>query len=415
MKPCDFYLCYLKALSKPELNLVHAYWWFGDTLDEYKYQKNNVSFSGGNIAIPNLFSNIGKYVYIASKFLSCSVCGDKFKASSRSQLQKLLDKKPEKCSSCLKGEINEVATEMLDRLEACLPDFNFPIVENNISFNYLDALFTFIILSEDFDYATGRISHPDDLNFTGSHAHDMQIFSDLLSKNIIYEIDENLFTKNSFYEQDVKYLRKSYSNLNRENRDKYDDINSKIPKPGYYIAKPDQFEGYSILMYFLYEDILNKEVSLDDIKLLEELVNKTLLHKAYQLIPIVEADFRITIERSLRLETILLYGVKHFLLNQVFNVFYFQGRQTAADIHSKLSIYRKVHEKIYIENVEKRMNKLENNILEKRYIKYLPSNMIDSKVEIFSSRYFLGDVMSWANLSGNEVVKRWANAHGNND
>ena len=54
MKPSDFYLCYLKALSKPELNLVHAYWWFGDTLDEYKYKTNNVRFSGGNIAIPNL-------------------------------------------------------------------------------------------------------------------------------------------------------------------------------------------------------------------------------------------------------------------------------------------------------------------------------------------------------------------------
>lgn len=415
MKPSDFYLCYLKALSKPELNLVHAYWWFGDTLDEYKYKTNNVRFSGGNIAIPNLFSNIGKYVYIASKFLSCSVCGDKFKASSRSQLQKLLDKKPEKCSICLKGEINEVASEFLGRLEESLSELNLPTVENNISFNYLDALFTFIILSEDFDYATGRISHPDDLNFTGSHAHDMQIFSDLLSKNIIYEIDENLFTKNSFYEQDVKYLRKNYSNLNRENRDKYDDINLKIPKPGYYIAKLDQFEDYSILMYFLYEDILNKEIGLDDIKLLEELVNKTLLHKAYQLIPIVEADHRIAIERNLRLETILLHGVKHFLLNQVFNIFYFQGRLTAADIHSRPSIYRKVHEKIYIKNVENHLNKLESIEEEKRYKKHLPTNMIDSKLEIFSSRYFLGDVMSWANLSGKEVVKRWVNAHGNTD
>ena len=228
MKPSDFYLCYLKELSEQELSLVHDYWEFGDTLDAYKYKTNDFRF-GRRSVILNISNNIGKYVQVASKHLGCSICGDKFKASSRSQLQKLLDKRPEKCSSCVKGEINEVATDILERLEGCLSEFSFPIIKNNVSFNYMDALFTFIILNEDFNEATGRIYHLDNLNFTGSYEHDTQIFIDLLSKNIIYEIGENLFPENSFFEQDVKYLRKNYSNLNDENLDNYNDFNLRVP------------------------------------------------------------------------------------------------------------------------------------------------------------------------------------------
>jgi hypothetical protein len=409
MNPSNFYLCYLKQdISEKELETVHAYWEFNRTVGEFKYKTSDYRFNKGNKAIPNISSNIGKYVFIASNSnLSCSACDQKYTASSRSKLKRLLESIPSKCNACFAIEINAEASDVLMRAESVVRNFQIPSNEHYQTYSYIDALFLLILLSECVDHNTGRVESIDGLNLTGSYEDDVAIIESLAKKNILFECGVDLAGSN-FCEVDVYYLQRYYTLLNVENKGKYDDLISNMPVSGFYIVKPDHFEDCSIFMHYIFDAFLSKSITLDDLQMLEEMVYTVLKNKAYQLLPIVESDNRIVVERGLSLDKVLKHAVRHLTLPQVFNLLHFQGGEVAKYLHRKELPPNSLHsQRLFAKFVETRINKLLEDTSKGRFTRYLPKDMVSSRLETFSAAYFLDEQLSWDSLTGQAIFRTW--------
>jgi len=65
-----------------------------------------------------------------------------------------------------------------------------------------------------------------------------------------------------------------------------------------------------------------------------------------------------------------------------------------------------IQNKLYCKYIEEYINYLDKNN-KTPYQKRLPDYMTGSKIEFFSSHYILGDLISWSNLSGDDIIERW--------
>ena len=55
------------------------------------------------------------------------------------------------------------------------------------------------------------------------------------------------------------------------------------------------------------------------------------------------------------------------------------------------------------------MNYLEKNNKSTYEIK-IPNTVIGSSIEYFSSYFIMGELVSWTELSGNEIISKWINS-----
>ncbi|CAM3797304.1 hypothetical protein [Rheinheimera salexigens] len=418
----NFYLCFTAAndINCQKVNLALEYWEVNFDTQPIKHHNNakELAEQKGYKNATELLNEIKKYTSVVFNCANtvCPSCKKpSFVYSRTQQMQLIRQKSAPRCSECEINKRNTELAEIVNLLDKKIEEFKFPDVSFSslINLDYLTKV-TFLawILDKEFQPYQNINLTREEVNLTGSESLDVKILNELSEKKLIHLVPQ---------EQSAELLLISHAqsliHSNQENTDKLlakkiVNYQSIIPRPGLYLILPEDFLSMENYIERLLEDVLSTQLSTTDIQRIEELVLNNRLEIAYQLLNLTIAKHKISIDQNIKLDSVLTKLVREYSIKTVFNILDYQAKLTAAYLYSNRNVSYHIRPTIFCKKIESYMNYLEtNNKLS--FQKNLPDNFVGSSLEYFSSYYILGQLISWCNLSGNEIISKWINSSSN--
>jgi hypothetical protein len=411
MPDTNFYLCYENTPNQSEEFLLHKFWMLEDGT-KYKFKYNICELQGilgfKNARYVSNFVKTNCFISSNATTHNCDYCKKKFCARNRSEFIKFVKSPPRFCENCYEIQINAIALEKIDLLEASeylsSPDF---IIQD---LSYLEQISLLIMLSElDITHGKASVFIQDELNLTGVYEFDIDLLSALLRKNAIYYIDEKdydpptLVQEINFYE--IQYGQYLYPHVLHALTLQQ----QKFKKPGVYFSTPANFNNLDEVKDYLFEQINNAELTLFDVEKMSEFIITSLVDKAYQLVNEVKYRHNISVEMKMKLDTVITRLVNNYSLSVAYSMLDYQAMRVSAQYNATPYMPSYVKDKLLAKLVEEHMSKLEtyNNI---PYVKKLPFHILSSRIEDFVSYYIFAGQLSWSSLSGDEIIEKWLNS-----
>ncbi|MGZ7068785.1 MAG: hypothetical protein ACXVHT_10805 [Methanobacterium sp.] len=412
MTETKYYICYENSLKQDEAELLHKYWLLDQSSENiYRYKVQDLI----GILNFNKESAVTKFVkgncFISSnsQTFNCTSCQVKFNANCRTELNNLIKRLPKVCDNCKKEEVNLIALEKINILESSIqqpifPEFSY---EDLQTLNYVEKIALFVMFSEMNVSENEPINFSEgELNLTGAPDIDKDILSSLFNKKAIYVIKDEDYNNLPLLIEMTEYIYKNKKHLNSDNINLLNLFLSGLYEPGVYFLKPTDSPSFEDFLNQLFEEISNYFITKKDIEILSDIITSILLYQSYHLVNEAKQEHKIPIDMNMKLDIVLTSLVKKYPMPVVFNILNYQAKNVAAKLYSNTAMPSYIQNKLYCKYIEEYINYLDKNN-KIPYQKKLPDYMTGSKIEYFSSHYILGDLISWASLSGDDIIERW--------
>lgn len=343
----------------------------------------------------------------------CPSCGKPSFAKTRAeQLQLIRQSSPVECAECRKNSLNAELAEILSNLEKVNIDSQFPVIsQSNLKeLSYLTkTIFLSWLLDKEFKPFKRINLTREEVNLTGSDSFDEKILTELLKLNIIHIVQEDELNQLPDLRYGQELINKNYYDLYPTLIAEFEFNYQRIPKPGLYIILPSDLNTIEDYLTHLQNEVFNAHLSTADLQAIEELVTTNRLDISYLLLNEAKNTHKIPVDENMKLDSVLTKLIREYPIKVAFNIINYQAKQTAAELYSQTSMPSYIQSKILCKKIEEYMNYLEKNNKSTYEIK-LPNSVIGSSIEYFSSYFIMGELVSWTELSGNEIVSKWINS-----
>ncbi len=415
----NFYICFTnkEKIKTEKINLAIHYWELDNNPKniKHRYKVNELVKNFDYNTTTELSSEIRQLTFIGfnCENTKCPSCGKPSIINTRTDHLKLIRQSdPTECPECKKDHLNAKLAEILSSLEKIKIDSQFPeISKSNVQeLSYLTkTIFLSWLLDKEFrPYEKINLTR-EEVNLTGSDSFDERILTELLEMNIIHLVQEDELNQLPALKYGRALINRNYYDLYPSLVAEFESNSQKIPKPGLYIILPHELNSMEDYIVYLQNEVLNAHLSSTDLQTIEELVISNRLDVSYLLLNESKNKHKIPVDKNQRLDSVLTKLIREYPIKMAFNIINYQAKQTAADLYSQPSMPSYIQSKILCKKIEEYMNYLEKNN-KSTYEINLPNSVIGSSIEYFSSYFIMGELVSWTELSGNEIISKWINS-----
>lgn len=405
-------ICYPADVSDDEVSALNDYWRecsYSEVGFHYKmyvvkerYEKTNAR---------SIHYLVTRSTYLPRDRLeafTCEDCGVGCPATNRKDFE-LRKKAGElvKCADCHAFAQQQIATEsrrILDEFRA----------ENFQPYPYLDdmgfieslAMLTLLSAHENDDHFLGDSANA--VTVTGVPSVDHKLLQALVSsKALIHlvELPEQVVRANDVIYGDDYQL--TYDDSHRQ-PSAYRNLSS--ISAGVYLNAlyGDQPLNIPFIISRLYENVACGAVSLGDVERLRQLVIASQVKKLYGLVLDISKEYRLRIENSPILQSLLGHLASNYPPNKLLFTFHIKARDTITYIH-KHSIYPEAAKNCFSKFVGSYIQYIEDKGYELSRTWNTPASMSVEPLEAIFSKIFLDDHFNWDGLSAKDVVALWLN------
>lgn len=235
------------------------------------------------------------------------------------------------------------------------------------------------------------------------------IEKDYISINI--PDDEEFFIKFKKL-QDLYSLHGEYLDINAKNE--IVDFSNYLL--GVLFILPEQFDTRDDFIEWLYEEIINHKLNIDDCKSIENFITNQRLHEIYVLFDYVKSKKNIPVKKNNALEFNLIRMLRKYNLREILAIFNLQAKLTTARLYEleKSNEVGAKFSKFYIfsNKISAYLDHLESNNTRPKFEANLPEDWIYSEVEMFVNNYIIATNEKWDKFTTEEILALWVKSVG---
>lgn len=415
----NFYICFTnkEKIKTEQIDLAIHYWELDNNPKniKHRYKVNELVKIFNYKTTTELSSEIRQLTFIGfnCKNTKCPSCGKPSIINTRTDHLKLVRQSdPTECPECKKDHLNAELAEILSSLEKIKIDSKFPEISQSTvqELSYLTkTIFLSWLLDKEFKpYEKINLTR-EEVNLTGSDSFDEKVLTELLQLNIIHLVQEDELNQLPALKYGRALINRNYYDLYPSLIAEFESNSQKIPKPGLYIILPHELKNMEDYIAHLQNEVLNAQLSSTDLQAIEDLVINNRLDVSYLLLNEAKNKHKIPVDENTKLDSVLTKLIREYPIKVAFNIINYQAKLTAADLYSQPSMPSYIQSKILCKKIEEYMNYLEKNN-KSTYEINIPNTVIGSSIEYFSSYFIMGELVSWTELSGNEIISKWINS-----
>lgn len=414
----ELMVCYLKLVNDEEAKLITRYW---DLIEgggfDYKFKIVELVEDYKFTSSEALHKFISKYCFIAStaKRHRCKECNSQFVASTRKALKELPDVvSPWRCSKCSENSINLKARELLDHLVSITTSNPKEGVEwsriQGLSYVNKIALLCLLLEVNPNVGAVLRTRNWEPI-LTGSASLDGRIIEELVGVGAIHDRSIKFADRSRDIESARLYFFENWSRINDDIFKDYLAWREGFDHAGAEILIPPCFEDVSDYQKALLKDFSQHKVSVRDAESIEDFVIAVRLEQAYMVLKNLIRTYNVHVQMNVPLESLLIELVTNFSLGQVYGVLRGQVSKIAVAFHRNARVSQHV-----------KNNRLQNGLRnffsdyskspKEPASRKLPSYIVESHMEYFTSNYICGESSGWQGASAKNVIAKLLNGGG---
>jgi hypothetical protein len=265
------------------------------------------------------------------------------------------------------------------------------------------------------------------LGLTLSHEVDSQIINSLSTKHLIFEFFEEEYAQ--ITSNDYPYRNSSFPLFVHDSRfifgfEHADKelvkkllilFRTRLPKYGIHVLLPRNYHNFLTYRLDIEAQLNNYKMKLDDIKSIQSFIIQQRLDIAYMMVNSVSKFFKLNIEPSVKLDSVLIGLIKNHSIEEVNYITFKNASESKHYLDFINSDFNKYGKKfLFTKNLERTLDFLDGKDFQLFKTK-LPKFMKDSKLEI----YFNSNVAkknpnepgTWQSLSVNEIIALWINSY----
>jgi hypothetical protein len=397
-------ICYLKAFSNEELEAVNKYW----EID----LENESRFALSVQAINSLFPDIknpailaysySEFVFTHEKYI-CPECGKHPRVTNRTKYTLGVKARTKICKVCTDAAIElekKRNRDILDTYKASLFEKYYDLAD----LTYVEKISLFLILNSYYNEDKPLSITNENLDLSGSQDSDSKLFVDLAQKGCLVIVNDLPEDVQEAYDAIYgRYSRLHYDN--GYNRSRYSETRSLAH--GIYFNMPKQIEDISQVRSELYSHICASKISTAEIQQITQLVEDIRLANLYECIDWLEQEeFRIPIERSMKLDSLLKFVSKSYSLDKTYYSLWYHARETGAYIQ-KIGSRDFKTPKYFGKFLSDYFTKVKAKGWELKFTRSLPMDVNTSAIESLICELYFDDEFNWVSLTTAEIVSTW--------
>jgi len=399
-------ICYTQPLEMEELQVVNKYWEISssDSL-EFSMKVDDIRALFPEIGMPSSFvSKNSEFVITDNKF-ACSKCEKMPRVSNRKNYLTTLKSVNTLCSDCKteEAELEQKRNiDILDNYKVSLFEKDYDLAD----LTYIEKLNLFLILSSYYNDDKPLSITNENLDLSGSQDFDSKLFVEMNNKGCLVIVnnlpDEVQDAHDAIY---GSFSRLQYDKNHRYNRTIAAEPGELIK--GIYFNMPKQIEDISQVRSELYSHICASKISTSEIQQITQLVEDIRLANLYDCINwLGQEEFKIPIEKSMKLDSLLKFISKSHPLDKVYYSMWYQARETAAYIHKTGSKDFKTP-KLFGKFLSDFFTRVKTKGWELKCTRNLPMGVNISAIESLSCELYFDDEFNWVSLTTAEIVSKW--------
>lgn len=179
---------------------------------------------------------------------------------------------------------------------------------------------------------------------------------------------------------------------------------------------PEQFDTREDFIEWLYEEIINHKLNIDDCKSIEKFIINKRLHEVYVLFDSVKSKKNIPVKKNNALEFNLIRMLGKYNLREILAIFNLQAKFTTARLYEleKSDEVSAKFSKFYIfsNKISAYLDHLESNNTRPKFEVNLPEDWIYSEVEMFVNNYIIATNEKWDKFTTEEILELWVKSVG---
>lgn len=406
-------ICYPADANETEISAIDDYWLQSENSPTgfmYTLKEINERYQGREIRpISYLVKESCFLPHSMQSAFSCEDCMQKKPATSRTNYsQRTKSKAAMICGECEALRRQRVRSEARQVIEKYKAD-NFqtqPYYIDALGFEESLALLALLSNHADEGYFIGE--SPDDITITGVPSLDHQLFQALVDKKALIHIDtlpEEVERANN-----AIYGRNDRLTYHDRYRNSVTYRNPESITTGIFLASPysesEQSLSIPTITALLYENVVSQTASIDDSAKIHQLIKEVQIQKLYQLVIHISQEYKLPIDNSPTLQSLLSHLAENYPPNKLFYTFHRKAKDTITHIHKESTApyiaknYFSMFVGNYIQYVEDRGFELIKTWT-------IPPSVGTSSFESVFSQIYLNGHFNWNRLSAKDVVALW--------
>ena len=399
-------ICYLKAFSNEELEAVNKYW----EID----LENESRFALSVQAINSLFPDIknpailaysySEFVFTHEKYI-CPECGKHPRVTNRTKYTLGVKARTKICKVCTDAAIElekKRNINILGTYKASLFEKNYDLED----LTYIEKINLFLILSSYYNGDKPLSITNENLDLSGSKDFDSKLFVEMNNKGCLVIVnnlpDEVQGAHDVIY---GSFSRLQYDKNYRNKRTIAAEPGELIK--GIYFNMPQKIDDISVVIAELYSQICASKVLTSEIQQITQLVEDMRLANLYECIDWIEQEeFKIPIEKSMKLDSLLKFISKSYSLDKTYYSMWYHAKETAAYIYKTNSRDYKTP-KLFGKFLSDYFTKVKTNSWELKYTRNLPMDVNTTAIESLVCELYFDDEFNWVSLTTAEIISTW--------